>query len=421
MMRTVWVGLVVVLAALVTAPAAAGAPSAAYDAHTVIVRYADGASSSQRAAAGRLAGVLERLGAVRGVGADVVRVAGDPANVAARLNRSPAVLYAEPNYIARASAFPNDPRFGELYGLHNIGQSGGSSDADIDAPEGWDAAGLGTFPSALNGVKIGTVDTGVLAAHEDLAGKVVDCAGVRSFGIDVLGLITLPLLADPTIVGGRCADDNGHGTHVAGTAAARANNGRGVAGVAFNSPLAICKALDRTGSGPVSGIANCIGYLVSTGAKVISMSLGSTADSVTLRNAVAAASGSALMVAAAGNSGASTMEYPAGYPEVVSVAATDRRDGHAGFSTANEKVEIAAPGADVLSTWHDGGYLTTSGTSMATPHVAGVAAIIAGRDPAGGPAAWRARLDRAVDDLGPAGRDPQFGLGRVNLTKAVTG
>ncbi|MDQ3724264.1 MAG: S8 family serine peptidase, partial [Actinomycetota bacterium] len=333
------------------------------------------------------------------------------------------VLYAEPNYIARASAVPNEPRFGELYALNNTGQGGGAADADIDASEGWAAAGLGSFPTALNGAKIGIVDTGVLASHEDLAGKVVDCAGVRSFGIDVLGLITLPLLggADPTIVAGRCADDNGHGTHVAGTAAARANNGRGIAGVAFNSPLAVCKALDREGGGAVAGIANCLAHLVGTGAKVISLSLGTTESSVTLRNAVAAASQSALVVAAAGNSGASATEYPAGYPEVVSVAATDRRDARAPFSTANPKVEIAAPGVDITSTWRDGAYKTISGTSMATPLVAGVAAIIAGRNPSAGPPAWRSKLDAAVDDLGPAGRDPQTGLGRVNLSKAVTG
>ena len=220
---------------------------------------------------------------------------------------------------------------------------------------------------------------------------------------------------------GRCADDNGHGTHVAGTAAARANNARGVAGVAFDSPLAVCKALDRKGAGAVAGIANCMNYLVGTGVKVISLSLGTTEDSVTLRNAVAAASSSALVVAAAGNSGAATVEYPAAYPEVVSVAATDRRDAHAGFSTANAKVEIAAPGVDITSAWNDGGYETISGTSMSTPHVAGVAAIIARRNPSGGPAAWRAKLDSSVDDLGPAGRDPQFGLGRVNLARAATG
>jgi thermitase len=415
-------GAVLALLAPGAAAAAARAPKqAGYDARTVIVKYADRASPSQRSLAGRLAGVVETLGSVRGVGAEVVRVSGDPATVAARLNRSRSVLYAEPNYIAHATAAANDPLFGDLYGLNNTGQNGGLADADIDAPEGWGGAGLGAFPAALNGAKIGIVDTGVQAAHEDLTGKVYDCAGVKSFGIDLLGLITLPLLADPTIVAGRCADDNGHGTHVAGTAAARANNGRGVAGVAFNSPLAICKALDRKGGGAVGGIANCIGYLVAAGAKVISLSLGTTDDSVTLRNAVAAASASALIVAAAGNSGAATVEYPSGYPEVVSVAATDRRDAHAAFSTANAKVEVAAPGVDITSTWNDGGYKTISGTSMATPHVAGVAAIIAGRNPGGGPAAWRAKLDASVDDLGPAGRDPQFGFGRVNLAKAVAG
>ena len=420
MMRRVWVGLAMVLAALAAAPGAGAATrSAGYDARTVIVKYADGASSSQRSLAGRLAGVLETLGGVAGVGAQVVRVSGDPAAVAARLNRSSAVLYAEPNYIARATAIPNDPRFGELYGLDNSGQSGGVADADIDAPEGWDAAGLGAFPAALNGAKIGIVDTGVLATHEDISGKVFDCAGVKSFGIDLLGLITLPLFADPTIAAGRCVDDNGHGTHVAGTAAARANNARGIAGVAFNSPLAICKALDRSGAGAVAGIANCIGYVAGTGAKVISLSLGTPNDSVTLRNAVAGASQSALVVAAAGNSGAATTEYPAGYPEAVSVGATDRRDAHASFSTANAKVEVSAPGVDILSSWRDGGYLTLSGTSMSAPHVAGVAAIIAAGNPGGGPAAWRTRLGQSVDDLGAGGRDPQFGFGRVNLALAA--
>ena len=427
--RALWIGFAVLLAGLAAAPAAnaakrAKAPhhagAAGYDARTVIVKYSDRAPASQRSLARGLAGVVETLGTIRGVGAQVVRVAGHPATAAARLNRSRAVRYAEPNHMVRATAIPDDARFGELYGLHNTGQSGGRADADIDAPEGWDAAGLGAFPNALDGVKIGIVDTGVLAAHEDLAGKVVDCAGVRSFGIDLLGLLRLPLFADPTIVGGRCADDNGHGTHVAATAAARAHNGRGVAGVAFNSPLAVCKALDRTGTGAVAGIANCIGHLAATGAKVISLSLGTTENSITLRNAVAAASHTALLVAAAGNSHSSTTEYPAGYPEVVSVGATDRRDAHAGFSTANAKVELSAPGVDVLSAWRDGGYRAASGTSMATPHVAAVAAIVAARVP-GGPAAWRARLAAAADDLGAPGRDPQFGFGRVNLARAVTG
>ena len=419
MKRALALGMSIAIAGLACVAAAAQA-AAPYEPHTLIVKYRDGASSSQRAAAGRAAGVRETLAAVRGVGARLVRVAGDPAAAAARLNRSSAVVYAEPNYVVRTAGVPNDPRFGELYGMHNSGQTGGTSDADIDAPEGWTSLfGATAFPST-GGAKIGIVDTGVPAGHEDLAGKVVDCAGVRSFGIDLLGLITLPLLADPTIVAGRCADDHGHGTHVAGTAAALANNGRGVAGVAPHSPLAVCKALDKRGAGGVAGIANCIAYVVSTGAKVISMSFATSADSTTLRNAVAAASNSAVLVAAAGNLGTSAPNYPASYPEAVSVAATDNRDQRAPFSTFNDDVEVAAPGVGILSTWMDGGYRAVSGTAMATPHAAAVAAGIAGRDPAGGPSLWRAKLDGAVDDVAAPGRDPQTGFGRVNLQQAAT-
>jgi thermitase len=413
------IGTATLLAGLacIPSPAVAAAP---YDAHTLIVRYADATSSSQRSLTGRLAGVLETLGRVRGVGAQVVRVAGDPAAVAARLNRSAAVRYAEPNYILHATGVPDDARFGELYALDNSGQSGGADDADIDAPEGWTSLfGATSFP-ATGGAKIGIVDTGVTAAHEDLAGKVVNCAGVRSFGLDILGLLTLPLTADPTIVADRCSDDNGHGTHVAGTAAAIADNGRGVAGVAFNSPLAVCKALDRRGAGAVAGIANCIGYLADNGAKVISMSLGGAIDTRTLHDAIIAASGRALIVAASGNGGDSTPNFPAAYPEVVSVAATDSSDEHAPFSTFNEDVEVAAPGVDILSTWNDGTYFVDSGTSMAAPHAAGVAAVIAGRHPSDGPSLWRAKLRGAVDDLGPAGHDPLTGYGRVNLQQAAT-
>jgi thermitase len=383
----------------------------------VIVKYAERAPAAKRSLAARTAGVLATVGRIAGVGAQLVRVTGDPAKVAARLNRSAAVDFAEPNFILRARAIPDDPRFAQQYALHNTGQSGGVPDADIDAPEGWDAAGLGAFPPAGSGATIGIVDTGIAGGHEDLAGKVVACAGVRSFGLDVLGL--LPLFGDPSLVGGRCADDNGHGTHVAGIAAARANNGRGIAGVSFGSPLAICKALDAGGAGPVAGVANCIAYLGDQGAKVISLSLGGL-RSQTLAAAVAGATArGALLVGAAGNDGSATLNYPAAYPQVVSVAAVDRTGARARFSNANADVEVAAPGVGIVSTWSGGGYRTLSGTSMATPHVAGVAAIIAARDPAGGPAAWRSRLTSAVDDLGPVGRDPQFGFGRVNLQAAV--
>jgi thermitase len=389
---------------LVCAPVAVAAPE--YAPNSVIVKYANGASPTQRSLVGTAAGVLKSLGRVTGLGAQLVRVTGDPAKVAASLNRSSDVLYAEPNYIYRATVIPNDPRFGEQYGLDN------TTGADIDAPEGWgtNALGAGAFPAALNGAKIGIVDTGIQAGHEDLAGKVANCAGVNSFGM------LLGLFADPTIVPDKCADDNGHGTHVAGIAAANTNNGIGVAGVAFNSPLAICKALNSAGAGSLVAVANCIAYLTNNGAKIISMSLGGP-GSTTLKNAVTAASQNSLIVAASGNAGNGTVNYPAGYPEVVSVAAVDRNGARAPFSTFNSDVEIAAPGVDILSTWNNGAYNTISGTSMATPYAAGVAAVIAGNTP-GGPSDWRAKLDTSVN--GPGGRSPEIGFGRVSLLKAAT-
>ena len=128
-----------------------------------------------------------------------------------------------------------------------------------------------------------------------------------------------------------------------------------------------------------------------------------------------------LDVAAAGNDGDDTVYYPAGYPEVVSVAATDDTDARADFSNANADVEIAAPGVDILSTSLGGGYETMSGTSMATPHVSAVAGVLRQVFPAESAAAIRSRLDAAVNDLGPAGRDASFGFGRVNLCKAAGG
>lgn len=314
--------LLVLLFALTGSAQAAG-----YDPHTVIVKYATGLSNAERLALFNSSGVTGTVGSVAGVGAKVVSVSGDPAVVAERLNRSALVDYAEPNFILKASATPNDPLFPELYGLNNTGQTGGRPDADIDAPEGWDAAGLGGFPAA-GGVKIGIVDTGIDQTHTELSGKVVDCGA--AFG--------------GTVASGACVDDNMHGTHVAGTIAAKANNATGVAGVAFNANLSICKALyTAAGTGLTSDVAACIAWVHARGAKVISMSLGGGA-STTLQNAVAAAwenggANGSVLVAAAGNDGDSTVNYPAGYAQVVSVAATDHNDARASFSNTNADVE----------------------------------------------------------------------------------
>jgi thermitase len=381
-----------VLAALVLAAPASAAGG------QVIVKFAPGKASSAAMPRGAALGST-----IHALGAHVVTTTGDPAAVAAELNAEPGVEYAEVDKPMRLLATPNDPRYPELYGLNNTGQTGGSSDADIDAPEGWDLAGMGAFP-ATGGVKVGIVDTGITQTHEDLAGKTVDC------GQSVGGAITV----------GTCGDDNGHGTHVAGTIAAIANNGRGVTGVAFNSPLSICKALNSAGSGTTSDVASCITWEADRGVEVISMSLGGGA-ATTLQNAVRyAANHDVVVVAAAGNDGNATLNYPAAYAEVVSVAATDSRDAHATFSNANSDVEVAAPGVNILSTYNDGGYRVLSGTSMATPHAAGVAAVIRTKNPAFTAAQARSKLDASVDDKGPAGRDTQFGFGRVNLVKAAS-
>jgi thermitase len=389
-------------AALLSMLLFASVATAASEPNEVIVKYADGVTTAQRVALFDRTGVSKTLGSVRGVGAKVVQVSGDPQATAARLNRSSLVLYAEPNKILKVSATPNDPRFGELYGMDRI-----------DAPEGWDAAGLGGFP-ASGGVKIGIVDTGIDQTHPDLSGQTVACA--RSQGL-------LPILSGSIEVG-QCADDNHHGSHVAGTIAAKANNGIGVAGVAFNADLVICKALGGPlGTGSTADVANCINWVASQGARVISMSLGGGA-STTLQNAVASAwnnGNGAVIVAAAGNDGDSTLNYPAAYAQVISVAATDSADAHASFSNANADVEIAAPGVNVLSTVRGGGYATLSGTSMATPHVSAVAGVLRQLFPSENAAAIRNRLDAAVNDLGPAGRDATFGFGRVNLCKAAGG
>ena len=379
------------LAALCATSLAAAAPAAAADSSTIVVKL--GAHASHRKLA--QAGMGRTIAPIAGTGARLVHVSGDPALVAARLSRTRGVRWAEPNFTVRALAAPDDAQWRALYGVQRVG-----------APAFWDANGLGAFP-ATGGVPVGIVDTGIDAGHEDLAGKVAACGAA----------------ADGRMTDGECADSEGHGTHVAGTIGALANNHVGVAGVAFAAPLIVCRALGGPdGSGTVADVAACIRWVHDRGAKVISMSLGGP-SSRTLAEAAKSAysrggrSGS-LLVAAAGNDGDGTVEYPAGLDQVVSVAAIDARDGVAPFSNENSDVELAAPGVDILSTKLGGGYIRYSGTSMATPHVAGAAALLWGRTPGATASSVRRQLDAAVDDLGAPGRDPAYGYGVVDLAKA---
>jgi thermitase len=396
----------------VTAFAALGllapaASAAAYDPDTVLVKFRPGTPGKTQTAALGVPGVGQTVGRIDALGTNVVRVRQDPADVAQRLRRHPNVEYAEVNRVLRTSARPNDALFGDQYALDNAGQTGGTADADIDAPEGWAAAGLGAFPNT-GGVRVGVIDTGIDRLHPDLSGKLAGCATSYTAGV--------------AVVPGVCDDDNGHGTHVAGTISANTNNGAGVAGVAFRSPLVVCKALaTAAGTGLTSDIANCLDWTSRQGVKVVNMSLGGGASETLKRSVEQAAARGVLLVAAAGNDGDATANYPAVYPEVVSVAATDSNDRRASFSNANATVELAAPGVDILSTFVGTLYLRLSGTSMASPHVAGVAAEVFAQRPAATAAQVRDVLRTSVDDLGPAGRDQQFGHGRINLCLAMGG
>jgi subtilisin family serine protease len=254
-------------------------------------------------------------------------------------------------------------------------------------------------------VPVGIVDTGIDAGHEDLAGRVSACGSA----------------AQGAVTEGDCSDGEGHGTHVAGTIGAIAGNRRGIAGVAFNAPLIVCRALGADGSGTVADIAACMRWTRDKGAKVISMSLGGPpSETLAAATKTAYARGGragSLIVAAAGNDGDATISYPAGLPQVVSVAAVGPTDAVAPFSNENADVELAAAGVDVLSTKRGGGYVRSSGTSMATPHVSAAAALLWGADPSATASHIRSKLDSAVDDVGAPGRDPAYGFGVLDLAK----
>jgi subtilisin family serine protease len=276
-------------------------------------------------------------------------------------------------------------------------------------------------------ITITIVDTGVDLGHPDLAAKLWTNPGeIPANGLDDDGNGKIDDVhgwhffhgynlepAENAVV----QDDNGHGTHVAGIAAAATNNGIGVAGV---------KVLDEYGSGWYSDVAAGIVYAADQGAKIINLSLGGSAPSQTLCDAVAYVSQTtgALVVAAAGNTGAA-VSYPAACDHVLAVAATDQEDRRPYFSNFGPQVDLAAPGVEIYSTWYQvgvqaSGYFTETGTSMATPQVAGVAALVWSRWPTWTPDQVAQRLLDTSVDLGEPGWDAYFGWGRLDAAAAVT-
>jgi thermitase len=341
---------------------------------------------------------------------------------------SPDIEYAEPDYILRPLATPNDTDFSALYGLHNTGQTGGTPDADIDAPEAWDAT------TGNQETMVAVIDEGVDINHPDLRDNIwtnpdeipdnnIDDDG-NGYEDDVHGWDfhnNDASVYDPDPVTGK-GDE--HGTHVAGTIAARGNNEIGVVGVNWQARIMPLKFLGANG-GSTSNAIKAIDYAIAEGVRISNNSWGG-GGSRTLRESIERAEAAGhLFVAAAGNKGTNndtTPSYPASYdlPNIISVAATNHNDALASFSNFGvSSVDLASPGANIRSTLPNGKYGSMSGTSMATPHVSGVAALLEGREPGMGYAAIKARILGSVDQKSGLSKKVASG-GRLNAAAAIS-
>ncbi|ASS77112.1 hypothetical protein CIG75_04335 [Tumebacillus algifaecis] len=319
-------------------------------------------------------------------GKKILKVDADKAaDVLAQLKADPNVESAEFDQILSVDVTtPNDPSYGSQYHLTRI-----------QANSAWD------FYTGSTAVKIAIVDTGVDLTHPDLSSKIV--AGYN-------------FVSGTT----NANDDHGHGTHCAGIAAANTNNSTNGAGVDWNARIMPVKVLNAAGSGYTSDISAGVRWAADNGAKVISMSLGGGSYSASFQADIDYAWGKgAVIVAAAGNNGNTAVQYPANYNNVVSVAATTSTDGKASFSTYGTWVDIAAPGNAILSTARGGGMTTMSGTSMATPVVAGVAGLVWQRyGTSASPATIVNKIHSTADVI--TGTGSWWIHGRVNAYKAVT-
>jgi len=417
------VGIALVVAAMLAAgPSPARAASVPAETVRVLVQFAAGTTDADHAAAAAAVGGVVEV-ELRGIG--VTRIAAplergaDGAVLLAALAARPGVLRVENDARVHLDFTPNDPLWttDPYVGLGQWGARKILLDRARD------------LVTATTPTTVAVIDTGVDAGHPDLAGVVLP-------GTTILSAQATGCNADTA-----GTDDNSHGTHVAGVIAADANNGIGIVGIAPNARILPIKALDCTGSGSISDIAQAIVYAVDHGARAVNISLGSSSDSGTLQSAVQyAIQRNVLIIAAAGNCGvASTrclntrnlVEYPAGYPGVLAVGATSTDDTIAPFSTQGPQVGVSAPGVRIVSTTPHyptyqsdrGGsmsYAAFSGTSQATPFATGLAALLLGMDPSLTATQVLQRLESTADDLGPPGPDVAYGAGRLNALRAVT-
>ena len=327
-------------------------------------------------------------------------------------SRNPDVLYAEPNYIVYADQDPNDYYFPNLWAMNKI-----------QAPQAWDVT------TGSQDVVVAVVDTGVDATHPDLAANIwanIDEIPNDSIDNDGDGYIDDTYGWDFYNDDNSPADGHGHGTHCAGTIGAIGNNGVGVAGVAWNVKIMPLKFMDDSGSGTTADAAEAIRYAGANGADIISCSWGGGGYSQTLKDAIDGSG--TVVVCAAGNSAAnadSSPMYPAAYTSanIISVAATDQNDQLASFSNYGaNSVDIGAPGVSILSTYPvslGGNYATMSGTSMAAPHVSGVAALVKANSPGFTNLQVRDAVLRSADPVSGLAGNVSTG-GRVNANRALS-
>ena len=377
-----------------------------------------------------------------------------------RLAASASVEYAEPNYIYHTFLVPDDPHFNKLWGLNNTGQTGGTNDADIDAPEAWE------IQTGSDSVIIGIIDTGVDFKHEDLQANIWTNPGEDAWsdpldpttgnGVDDDGNGKIDDWKGWNFISNNNnpLDDHSHGTHTAGTIGGTGNNTKGVVGVNWNVKIMPLKFLNASGSGSSSDAIDAILYAAKMNANILNNSWGGGGKSQALEDAIKIANqAGVLFVVAAGNDGTNNdtrPTYPANYdvPNVLSVAASDHKDYRAIWSGEGDDggngngnggcglscnggatsapgsnygattVDLAAPGKDIYSTIINS-YDSFSGTSMATPHVAGAAGLLLAQFPQKTHLQIKQKLMDTVDPL-PAFTGKCVSEGRLNIHKALT-
>lgn len=354
------------------------------------------------------------------------------------------VEYAEPNYIYKIvgtfNGTPNDPKFGDLWGMDNTGQvTPGNSDEgtpDIKGVPGMDIGALQAWmiTTGSKDIKVAVIDTGIDYTIPDLADNIwtnqAELNGKPGVDDDNNGCVDDIHGCNFAGNNGDPKDDHGHGSHVSGTIGASGNNGIGVAGVAWNTTLVAVKFLDAQGSGTLDNAVKSIDYATRVGVKIMSNSWGGGAFSQALMDSISRAKDAGILfVAAAGNDGTNndtTPEYPASYQvdNIVSVAAVDAAGNLADFSCYGKTtVHVAAPGVHVLSnvptTTAASGFASWSGTSMATPHVTGVAALLMSQHPEQDYATIKARIIAGARPLAGL-RGKMVSSGMVNAYYSLT-